>query len=227
MDDLPHLPIKLMFFWLAQCQITRWQPLNKSWLLNLTIREVNHSTSHQRCVLACGQKVRDVFDFIVEQSLGAHCFCWCPEYRNGWKQMKTCESMTYPVVLWVWTKYFTYFIHVGFLSNGHLTLVAVDRCDLMQTEKDLIQETPIRNATWFNDEPIRAINRISNHSAIQNISSIHDFILSLIHLNTQFISIPSLSSVGHHPPTPKKGSHFVVGIRQRLVRSGFFFGWNH
>ena len=65
---------------------------------------------------------------------------------------------------------------------------------------------------------------ISNHSAIQNISSIHDFILSLIHLNTQFISIPSLSSAGHHPPTPKKGSHFVVEIRQRLVRSGFLPG---
>ena len=35
----------------------------------LTFESINLLSMSARCVLACGQKVRDVFDFIVEQSV--------------------------------------------------------------------------------------------------------------------------------------------------------------
>ena len=61
----------ILQFVLVTCQITRWQPFQKSWLLKLTKSGSQPLDVSLRCVLACGQKVRDVFDFIVEQSLGA------------------------------------------------------------------------------------------------------------------------------------------------------------
>lgn len=83
----------------------------------------------------------------------------------------------------------------GWNMSHHIFLTEVSwaelvSCALMQVEND------IRNTTWFDDEPIRAIKVINNHSAIHRLYS-HDFILRLI---TPLISIPSLSSAGHHHP---------------------------
>ena len=174
-----------MILQFTTCQISRWQPLNKSckWLLNLRKLGSQPLDVSLRCVLACGQKVRDVFDFIVEQSLGAPAasglrhvkqpqmskwadgICTLFLLMFGTQRRKTGENMwkheisKHDVVLLCWS---------GWNMSHHIFLTEVSwaalvSCALMQVEND------IRNTTWFDDEPIRAIKVINNHSAIHRL----------------------------------------------------------